>query len=857
MIRIDADLLKVPGSLAQSARIAQSGTEENVMNVNRRYRALLLTGGLVLILLVAGSSLLATGEQTAVTNQNPLTSAIPRGPDWPNTSLIFGPQICTSYGDPFSPWNSAFHPGPYTYEYLIRIPPEYDHDVVRVELFDPDSINTAVNSAIVYFSQTAIDHDPVRFPPGGIAMTCFWSNQTETCVIETGEMEVLAENPAVTTEQINPLWFVRLDQNRGAGPEHGNGLCATPFVYTPRYNTQTYYELFYYAESDAGLPQRVKLAAYTGQVGDEIRDDGDHQTDMRWVSPGGQLLPGQPVPVPADYGSFEVDLTADTPGLIVDPDNGNRYLYLGVTSLSGASGQGFELWAGPPHLTLSGDGNLRRLQLVNEPTLDYSAGVEIVALDYALRRTMYSHPSIQPLLYVGPEYAGQTITVTLFDVDAGSQPPIVFSFDTLAYQPDDTAVDRIDHDLTDWALSFGSPTDPNPEGRCFHVDVPGNNRCTNQWIDPPYTITIPGDADCDYQNPTAASCTPFSGGYLQARYAAGYIDSAAWSVSGPTSSSHDPTIGCSAFPIAPQFLMRSATPPGSGDNPYPNPSEFTYPLNPPTYGQFLYHQPDVTLTDAPPGTVYRAWLDVDNTHFLRWNTGIADSAQTLANSLSWPSNTRDYTDHGDAGDPATPLFPYVVRGYVNPLDKMDTSLGLMQGIPVVTGNVNASVVRDALNSHIDRSRLLRLPVWDEMESSGSESRVRTRRFGLFRLHGYNLSLSEPWLLLEFAGWDDSCGQSPSDPPPIPTIGPTATFTPTPDPVITLTPTSTGEPTATSTSTATATNTATSTPTATATATNTATPTATATNTPTSTPTATATAVPPPTYHFYLPLIVQQ
>lgn len=56
-------------------------------------------------------------------------------------SMIFGPAICTAYGDPYSPFNSPWAPGPFSYPYRIRIPADYPHDRVRVELFDPDSIN--------------------------------------------------------------------------------------------------------------------------------------------------------------------------------------------------------------------------------------------------------------------------------------------------------------------------------------------------------------------------------------------------------------------------------------------------------------------------------------------------------------------------------------------------------------------------------------------------------------------------------------------------------------------------------------------------------------------------------------------
>ncbi len=65
---------------------------------------------------------------------------------------VFGPQCLTGNGDPFSPVNSTFRPPGYytnpqystdyfTYRYRIDIPADYSFNVVRVELFDPDSYN--------------------------------------------------------------------------------------------------------------------------------------------------------------------------------------------------------------------------------------------------------------------------------------------------------------------------------------------------------------------------------------------------------------------------------------------------------------------------------------------------------------------------------------------------------------------------------------------------------------------------------------------------------------------------------------------------------------------------------------------
>lgn len=766
------------------------------------------TWGIVLIWLFALGLITAVFHEVrsnTVNNDypNPLTSGIPihTGPTFDLTiQTIFGPNICTAYGDPFSPLNSIWAPGFYTYQYAIVIPPDYEHDLVRVELFDPDSINTAVNTATVFFSQTAIqyslDNDPpdnLRFPAHGRVLNCmdhgYGSNpqwQLQPCVIETGEREILYEDPTITLDQINPYWFMRQDQNRGAGPDHGNGTCAVPSSYTPRYNTATVFELAYTTDELA----RVPLASYTGQVGDGIRDDGDHQTDMRWVSPGAAQASdypvdpdtGQQVAVPTEFGSFEIDLTTDVANIYVDPDTGDRFIHLDITTISGASAQGFDIWAGPPQPDWASDGNTRRLQLVDNPHVDWSDGIRIVANGYAPRTTIYSLPINHPLLYVGPEFAGQTITVTAFDFDAGTQPPIAFLFDSLAFTAPDAQVAPI-WEETDWGYLYGDADDPNTEGRCFHVNVGGNNRCTNQWITPAYTITIPSDDQCDYQNPTMESCTPFYGGFLHGRVANNTFDTYNWGVSGPLTHTHDVTVGCSAFPIAPALLNRSVTPPGTGSNPYPDPASFYYPPNPPAYEQFPHHSPDMPLSDTQPGTVYRVWLADDqanNFSFLRWNSGINATNQTLANSLAWPGNTRDYTDHGDGGQAVAPGYPHVVRGFVDYVDNTDLSLNIDNWVTVHTGTLGSAAVHDALNEHIDRGRLLRLPVSDAVAGSGNSARAQVHRFGLFRLHGYNLSAPAAWLLLEFAGWDDSCGQIESSDPPPPSITLAPTCSPGPN-----------------------------------------------------------------------------
>jgi hypothetical protein len=320
---------------------------------------------------------------------------------------------------------------------------------------------------------------------------------------------------------VNPWWFARIDENRGAGSPPGNGSCGQPSSYNAQYNTQTVYQLFYYRENPDGTVVRVDLASYTGQVGDGVRDNGDHQTDMRWVSPGGTMIYDQPAPVPVDSGSaedFELSISNDLPGILTDPGTGARYVYLDVTALDGASENGFEIWAGPPDYvnSISSDVNVRNVQIVNNPGAHRSRGATVFGLGRLPMNSNFGNAVEIPLIYVGPEYAGESIFVSLFDSDSGAQPPITFFFDTVAEE--------------DWSMTFAQSGQDDPDGVADGVRCkPGS--CNTQWVDPPYEITVPGELDnCDPQNPTQEDCTPFYGGRLVARYQGGLHDTYGWQI---------------------------------------------------------------------------------------------------------------------------------------------------------------------------------------------------------------------------------------------------------------------------------------------------------------------------------------
>ncbi len=723
-----------------------------------------------------------------------------------SNQAILGPDSCTHMGDPFSPINNTWAPGPYTYTYRIYIPPNYSHDVVRVELFDPDSINTDLNTATINRSFTAINNGLGAIDSKTCGMHGGDVNRYQPCLLRTDELNLVNNAPNLDLNQVNPYWFVRIDENRRP-PLTPGGNCGAPASYTPAFNTQTRYSLSYFAENADNTIQKIPLVTYFGQVGDGVRDSGDHQTDLRWVSPGAAVpfstVDDPDVDVPAiahTVDSFEIDLTTDVPNMMVDYATGARYLYLDVQAMSGASENGYEIWAGPPAYvnTVPSEVNSRNLHILNNPGAHDSQGVEVTAVNTLVQNSNFTSPLGIPLAYIGPEAAGQILQISAFDIDTGAQPPLVFYFDTIAFTPDDNDPLGYDPALTDWAMAFavnnGEVNDPDgiaKATRCL------SGSCDNQWISPPYQITIPGDlSSCDWHNPTAEACTPFYGGRLMVRMRGGFSDTYTWmlpSIQGELPS--NATAGCTAFPIGIHEGTRSVTPPGTGSNPYPNSADFNYPLSPPIYASFLDHRDDLPLLNATSGTVYRVQNGFGNGNFgwLVWNAGISAHATTLANSLTWPGDATDYTDHGDGGMSVPGSgFSHNVRGYIEPGDPTDQALQIGDWIAASTGSINSSAVREQLETHIDLGRTLRLPIWNSVANSGADALFQTSQFAIFRLIGYNISTG--WLLLEFVEFDTSCGQLPVAPAsvaiPGPTEGNTETsyiFTATISPTTTTTP----------------------------------------------------------------------
>lgn len=720
------------------------------------FLSLALLGGLLLAVWVTAVAATAvTGQPLTTVSHDTLIPTNRNTEGVINTShlSVFGPDTCSMLGDPFSPFmpnwpppeESALYNGLYTYEFRIRIPADYPHDIIRVELLDPDSMNIANNNGNSYVA--TVSHTQAWIDSGRPAVETLSCNalRLNPCLIDTMEDELLG----LPLDQVNPWWFIRIDENRSPYPNCGAGGS-----YNPLHNTQTIYELSYDQELGDGAIMRTPLARYTGQTGDGVRDLGDHLTDMHWVSPGAPLSFDQPADVPTtgpnaypdDYGSFAISLSEDLVGIVTDPLTGERFVNLDITGFTGSSENGFMVWAGPPDYiyTVSSDVNIRNVQILNNPGSHSADGVEVVAVNALPVSNNYAAFVDIPLTYLGAEYAGQEVYVRLFDSDAGTQPPITFFLDTVAE--------------ADWSMVFALSSNPTNDPDHDPVNYPVNGRCrpgscNNQWIRPAYKLTIPTyDADACAADPgNQYVCTPFYGGRLMARYRGGFYDTYAWQITAPAVPPVDNARSCAAFPLAPSTVIRSITEAEF------NALNFSYPTIPPSYGSFIHHRPNLTLESAGPGTLFVYDFDSLQAAWLKWNSGIAGGAITLADSLAWPGNSSNYSDHGDLGVPIPP-FDHVVRGFIEVGDSTDLTLNISDRV----NSHEIAALSDAvpgLQAHILNHRHLRLPLLDNTAEQYwyGIPYYQPTGFGVFRIVGYGLS--QNWVLLEFQGFETSCGQT--------------------------------------------------------------------------------------------------
>ena len=196
---------------------------------------------------------------------------------------IYGPNICTDFGDPFSPINSTYAPGPYSYRYRIYIPADYITTTVRVELFDPDSINNSSNSGTMIHTDYWLTATGSLSATAPIACTLYPDSlQNRTCIVPTCEWDgdtstdyrnACGDGATVAGGQedenaVNPFWYFRVDENAGGGTAPGDGSCVSRNGnYDESFNTATTFELYYFRELPDGSLIRTPLASYTGQTG--------------------------------------------------------------------------------------------------------------------------------------------------------------------------------------------------------------------------------------------------------------------------------------------------------------------------------------------------------------------------------------------------------------------------------------------------------------------------------------------------------------------------------------------------------------------------------------------------------------
>ena len=130
---------------------------------------------------------------------------------------------------------------------------------------------------------------------------------------------------------------------------------------------------------------------------------------------------------------------------------------------------------------------------------------------------------------MGPEYAGTSIYVSLYDSDSGAQPPIAFYYYDSLYSglhPINVSID----DPKGWAVIFSDYPTPDPDGEGGRCTI---GSCATMWIDPPYRIDVPTLSDeCTNPDDQAQKnvCTPFYGGRLMARYIGGSDDTYHWNI---------------------------------------------------------------------------------------------------------------------------------------------------------------------------------------------------------------------------------------------------------------------------------------------------------------------------------------
>jgi hypothetical protein len=305
---------------------------------------------------------------------------------------------------------------PNGYPFRISVP-SHVTGKVRVEILDPDTYN-AYPSSTIFISETLPVTSTQTYSIGASSYKSKDDNhngindhyedqmrRTDAFAIDRWDTSILK----TPHSDSNQFWFVRMDENR----EYN----ATPGSYKSSCDTTTDYRLYYNSEGG-----KVYIATYTGQP------DNSHNTDMKWVCPGGSA-PQDPHSGVIGHGgfpaSFEVDMDA-LPGIIVG-DDGSRNLFMEIEATGGYSENGFDLWAGPAtaqNLAAPANVNDRNVWIDRQRTQGVynphdPSGVVTLARGVIPFNVNQSTTYTAVLTYVPPTAAGIDICVYHWDTDVG------------------------------------------------------------------------------------------------------------------------------------------------------------------------------------------------------------------------------------------------------------------------------------------------------------------------------------------------------------------------------------------------------------------------------------------------------
>jgi Flp pilus assembly protein TadG len=234
------------------------------------------------------------------------------------------------------------------------------------------------------------------------------------------------------------------------------------------------------------------------------------------------------------------------------------------------------------------------------------------------------------------------------------------------------------------------------------------------------------------------------------------------------------TNGCSAFPIAVEVGARSLNGPGD----FPDFATYEFPDDDddkPTLGNYLFggtlpapesmlaaKQRYLFVVPFNGATAGNTAPTAGRFDFTRWDWANALTMETaLADSLAWPGNTGASCANPGAGDP----------GWEHPVLGCTLDSELHVGDPVrvsiaAVSTVSGNDMKDELTAHIDRSRTLRIMLFDAGDPPppvgalglASDQMRKVSRFAIVRPLGFNLTAGEAnWILFEFISLDNSCG----------------------------------------------------------------------------------------------------